>query len=115
MKSSWSPREIRTFLDQHARGRIAEDIAEDLDRSVPAVQSMRRKLKRLQGLGARPDQLPQLLQVSEPFVLASSLPEIVRCAKLGLTRVNHFIRRDRTSGKAVLVSGHQRNRVRPAR
>ena len=111
MKGPWTDREIERFL---ALNRLkAKNIAKyGVSRSIPAIMAMRRKLKRLQELGAAPGELPQLLTVSNAFVETHTLVFIRRRAQEDLVPVRQFVRRSRYR-KPHLVEAHKRNRLMP--
>ncbi len=83
--AAWTPEEISRFLDYND-GSTCFAVAWSLGRSMPAIQGMRRKLKRLRVLQARPGELEQLLAVNERIVLTQDLAEIRRRAGLPLVR-----------------------------
>jgi hypothetical protein len=106
---AWTPKEISEFLRLDGIGIPAEGIACGLvHRTKSAVQSMRRKLKRLRELGASPAELQQLLAVNEAVVLASSLREIRKRADQVVVPVKHYLRRGRVTGRPHLVDEHVR-------
>ena len=109
---AWAPREILYFLDLNAKGIPAEGIACGLgNRSKGAVQGMRRKLKRLQELGAAQTELPRLLAVSEGLALSRGLLTIRHRAGLPWVQVRHYLRRGRLTGRPHLVGEHCRRPV----
>jgi hypothetical protein len=112
-RSPWDQSERRVFLELTDR-HTAEYISHQLLRSKPAIQGMRRKLKRLRELGVTdPWELKALLAVHEAIVLVGSLREIRDRAALDLVPVKRFVRRSRVTGKPHLVSPHKRNRSDP--
>ncbi len=80
---AWTPYEILRFL-AWSDGRTAGELAAALRRSKAGIQGMRRKLKRLQQLGASPAELPRLLAVNEVLVLRGGLREIRKRSVLPL-------------------------------
>jgi hypothetical protein len=112
MSPVWSKEEIAKFLLLNGKGIPADGIACGLvHRTKAAVQGMRRKLKRLRELGASSSELAALLQVHEGYY--SSLPEILQRAREPLVPVKPFIRRNRVTGRPLLVSEHKRNGATP--
>jgi hypothetical protein len=113
---AWAPKEISRFLDlQVTDGMTAQRIAARVGRSKPAVQSMRRKIKRLRGLGADPEELEELLVVSESIILRQGLAVIRKRAGLPLVQVRHYLRRGRVTGRPHLVDEHVRRPVEKRR
>ena len=108
--AAWEPSEILQFLartDAHT----ASELAAVLQRSRAGIQGMRRKLKRLQDLGASPQELPRLLVVNEVLMLHGGLREIRRRAGLPLVQVRNYLRRGRLTGRPHLVLEHVRRPV----
>ena len=106
---AWTPQEISRFLTlQVTDGMTAWIIARSLGRSQAAVQSMRRKIKRLRVLHASPAELEELLVVSESIILHQDLAAIRKRAGLPLVQVRHYLRRGRVTGRPHLVDDHVR-------
>ncbi len=110
---AWTPKEAGRFLALTYRLR-AEQLAAQLSRSLPAIQGMRRKLKRLLVLGASNDELDLLLAVNERIVLSRGLQEIRGRAQQPLVPVQHYLRRGRATGRPHLVGEHLRFPVEKA-
>jgi hypothetical protein len=109
---SWTPREIKDFLHYQWLGRTTREISGQVGRTVPAINSMRRKLKRLGELGVVDHpHLVELLAVSEAIVLTRTLRTIERRAREDLVEVRQFVRRARWTRKAHLVGPYKRNRM----
>jgi hypothetical protein len=79
-----------------------------LGRTLPAVNGMRRKLKRLQELEAAPAEIARLLAVNEDLVLKKGLREIRKRADQAVVQVKHYLRRGRVTGRPHPVDDHVR-------
>jgi hypothetical protein len=86
------------------------EISGQLERSVPAVQHMRRKLKRLRELGTPESELVELLQVNVDTVLQVHLAGIRARAAEPLVPVKRFLRRSPWNRMPHLVGPYKRNR-----
>lgn len=112
--SAWGPREIARFLAWTGM-RPAREIAARLGRSLPAINGMRRKLKRLQELGATSTELARLLAVNEDLILQQGLRQIRIRAGEPLVQIRHYLRRGRVTGRPHLVDEHVRLPVEKTR
>lgn len=107
---AWKPEEISLFLRWTYR-LPALQLAVKAGRTMPAVQGMRRKLRRLLVLGAANSELPGLLAVNEALVLTGTIQQIRRRAAESVVPVKPYLRRGRETGRPHLVDEHAR---RPA-
>ena len=110
-RRSWAKQEIRDFLQLHGAGRTTREISGQLERTVPAVQGMLRKLKRLNDLHISPPDLVAFLAVSNAFVETHTLAQIRRRSAEDLTPVERFVRRSRWYRRPHLVGPYKRNRM----
>ena len=107
-RRAWEKWEISCFLSR-TDTMTAEEIATQIGRSVPAVQAMRRKLKRLRELGVKGFlKLRDLLYVNDGYVHSHTLAEIRARAKEPRVPVREHLRRGKVYGRPHLVEAHER-------
>jgi hypothetical protein len=108
VKTAWSKSDIERFLALNDR-RKASDLAQLLDRTQPAIEGMRRKLKRLRELGiTRRPELKRLLALNEGFVQKHTLAQIRARARQSSIPVRPFLRRGLRYQRPGLVHAHSR-------
>jgi hypothetical protein len=113
----WTLRKAEAFVQLNQRGcegryrHRAHEIAAKLGCTTASIQSMRRKVKRLESLRwiSSGYDLALLLLAPEYFVQGHLLHEIDDHARRDLVKVRQFVRRGHVSGRPHLVGPYKRN------